>query len=127
MELPEFGIFEVEYFLEDDVIRECWSVRGVDHRIGKPAIIYYSAETREELKRIYKANGMVHRDQGPTIEEIEPTTGVVYREQHIRFDELERADGPAVIIRDRISGEVLDTQFYRFGEPVAPFDPPEPS
>lgn len=96
----------------DEHVHEWWALGQVTHRPNGPAMILSDRETGFVLREEYRWFGKRHRIGGATIREIDPETEVVTREEFYEDDQLHNNNGPAIIERDRLSGEIINAKHY---------------
>ena len=114
----------------DMLVGEVYCINGIEHRENGPAHIKRDAATGKTTFELWKQHGEDHRTGGkPASIHRDPATNVIYIEQYYVHDKLHRTDGPARIVRDENTGEILEQKYYIDGEKVEslPFDTPNPS
>ncbi|MCD1624027.1 hypothetical protein [Citromicrobium bathyomarinum] len=90
------------------VIREGYWQFGRRHRDNGPAFIRRDPESGKVTSKSWIHHGRLHREDGkPALQEIDPETGVIFREEYHEKGKPHRLDGPALITRDRKTGEVV--------------------
>lgn len=88
----------------ENCVIEVWYMDQMIHRDGKPAVIVRDIETGNIRRSAYYENGLLHRSDGPALEEIVIDPGILddrvehYKAlQYVRFGQEERDDGPSRI------------------------------
>ena len=114
----------------DMLVGELYCMSGKDHRENGPAHIKRDAATGKTTFELWKQHGKDHRADGkPACIFRNPATNVIYMEKYYVRDKLHRKDGPAIIVRDENTGEILEQTYYLDGAKLEnlPFDIPDPS
>lgn len=89
---------------------------GEIHRDQGPASIYRNAESGIAVRQVWMLHAQSHRDGDKPAEIIRNSdTGVITEEHFAQNNLWHRENGPAVIRRDPVSGEICDTIFYLHG------------
>lgn len=83
------------------------------NRSNGPAEVLYSGETGEVLRQQwYRINVERRYEERPSFWERDETTGVIVKERYCDWGRLHRLDGPALIERDRETGEILHCEWH---------------
>jgi len=81
-----------------------------------PALIEYDPNTGVVVLEERYQNSLLHgTDERPAIAEYDPETGVAVREEYWKYGIKHRRRRPAVIHRDRMSGQVTFEQYFENG------------
>lgn len=93
---------------------------GTIHRDNGPAHIERDPATGKAIWEEWLENGQRHRpDNLPALISRNPMTLIVTSEHYTKKRLLHRTDGPAYIVRDEQTGEVLEEEYYVNGEQLA--------
>ena len=111
--------FEVKVVFSEmtgNISREFWYLNKMLESPGdRPAVIHYD-EQGNPTSMCWMHKNSYHRENGPARLEIVPETGVIYLEQWMKHGTTHRdGEEPAVIIRDKQSGEICNTVRYLNG------------
>lgn len=79
-----------------------------------PAYLEYEANGVAVVE-VWMINGYMHRQDGPAEILRDPVTGNIIREEWLLNDQTHRIGGPAVIVRDPVSGKATSVEFWRDG------------
>lgn len=112
---------EIEKDLHTSEIRaEIWrdELTRIHRGHGLPAIIKYGEGSIEPIEIEFRFQGLLERKDGPAIKIIDPETRVTVREEWYRNDERHRNDGPALIVRDKHSGEIVYSEKHVSDSPL---------
>lgn len=95
--------------------KEAW--RDEAHRLhrghGLPAVMEFEAGSTEPTHLEFRFRGLLERKDGPALMIIDPNSKVVVREEWYRNNERHREGGPAVVVRDQTSGEILHSENHK--------------
>ncbi|MCP1469876.1 hypothetical protein J3E64_001558 [Sphingobium sp. OAS761] len=98
---------------------------GVLDRVDGPALTRRDPKTAEVLTERWQHDHQLHRDGGaPAHWWKDPETKIIVGEEYWENGQRHRADGPAVIARDRETGEVTHEEYHVRGQQI--FDRPSP-
>lgn len=90
---------------------------GVLHREDGPAATRRDPITGRTLSERWTLSHQLHREDGkPAIWWSDPETGIVIGEEYWERGERHRLDGPSVVARDRVTGEVTHTEYHHRGQ-----------
>ncbi len=110
----------VEYYPNGRIRRFEFYQRNKLHRQNNAAIEVYSEDGRVMLERHYCQHGLLHRDQNSY------SAAVIYcdedgfslRQEFWQMGVRHRGTGPAVMISDPITHEVIAEEFFRRGKKI---------
>ena len=117
----EFILTRTRHLYTDKIQTE--TTRDPDGRLHggqyDPAIVKYT-EDGKPYHFEHWFRGLESHKFGPSVYTIDPETDVVVYERYMRGGELHRprAEGFAIIHRDRITGEILDGQYHESDNPL---------
>ncbi|MFY9351153.1 MAG: hypothetical protein WBL20_04780 [Sphingobium sp.] len=74
------------------------------------------------MREVWTQDSKTHRTHGPAVTIFHPISLQPLRQEFFRNGQRHCYTGPAIIVRDRFSGEVVSTQFFEKGREVASRD-----
>jgi hypothetical protein len=82
----------------------------------------HQVDTRCALRSYqeWRKDGKLDRADGPAVIERDRVTGVVIVEQWFKDGKPDRADGPAIILRDPMTGDITFDEWLKNGQKIAP-------
>lgn len=101
------------------LLSQTWyNTAGIEDHANGPAVIRYDPNSGEVVERQWIVGGMLHRPQteGPAVITFDPQSRT-QRESYFVCDKLHRTHGPAILITNIDTGEVLQQGFFRNGLP----------
>lgn len=108
------------------MLKQVWRRNGRLGNTAGPAVTTYDPLTGNVVEERWMRNNQTSRLEmdGPAVIQYDPCSTNPVKQMYFADGNLHRISGPAVVVLDAASGQVLSESFFRHDKPYA--QPPEP-